>query len=212
MLRTAEHGFPIDSANGSVHQRAMRKITLMILVAAVLLAAVVFIRSLSSRAVHVRLGQKEIDAIVTRQFPIEKTHLKVVSITYSDPQATLVPESNQVRVGVNATVRAGIPPFEKEYQTGVTLLCGLAYDGKQNKLCLTHPLCERFDLPVIPETYREITKQALNITSITCFEKIPVYELKPRNKTQELAVMVLHDLQVKDDSLTFTLKLPETTP
>ncbi len=191
----------------------MKKALLLIVTAALVLAAGIgLFRSLNAREVHVRLRQKEIDAILTRQFPIEKTHLKVVRITYSDPQATLVPQSNQVRVGVNATVRVGIPPFEKEYRTGITLLCGLAYDGKQKKLCLTNAICERFDLPVIPETYREITKQALNLTSIACFEKIPVYELKPRNKTQQLAVMVLHDLQVKDDSLTFTLKLPETPP
>lgn len=188
----------------------MKKITILIAMAALLLVAGIGLyRSLNDSELHVRLGQKEIDAILTRQFPLEKKHLKVIRITYSDPQATLVPQSNKIRIGVNAAIRAGIPPFEKEYRTGITLLCGLAYDGKQKKLCLTDPVCERFDLPVIPESYREITRQALNITSVACFEKIPVYELKPRNKAQRLASMVLQDLQVKDDSLRFTLRLPE---
>jgi hypothetical protein len=191
----------------------MRKRTILLWIAAIFLAlGGWFYHSLTTRELHVRLRQRDIDAILIRQFPIEKTHLKVVRITYSDPSVTFVPQSNQLRIGIKAKIRAGIKPFEKEYQTGISLLCGLSYNSKKKKLFLTNALCEEFDLPLIPENYREITKQALNLTSITCFEEIPVYELKPRNKYHQVASMVLRDLEVKDDSLTFTLKLPENAP
>lgn len=186
---------------------------IFLLIAAIFLAlGVWFYQSLTSRELHVRLRQQDIDAILARQFPIEKNHLKVIRITYSDPKVTFVPQSDQLRISIKAKVRAGIKPFEKEYDTSVSLLCGLSYDGREKKLFLTSALCEHFDLPLIPENYREITKQALNLTSITCFEKIPVYELKPRSQYQRVASMVLRELKVQDDALIFTLALPQDTP
>jgi hypothetical protein len=191
----------------------MRKRMRFLLLAAILVAlGVWFYQSLTSRELHVRLRQQDIDAILARQFPIEKNHLKVIRITYSDPKVSFVPQSDQLRISIKAKVRAGIKPFEKEYDTSVSLLCGLSYHSREKKLFLTHALCEHFDLPLIPENYREITRQALNLTSIACFEKIPVYELKPRNKYQRVASMVLRDLEVEDDALVFTLVMPQDSP
>jgi hypothetical protein len=162
-------------------------------------------------AVKVRLRQSEIDAILVKRFPIEKKHLKLIRITYTDPVASIVADTGQVRIGVTAQIRVGIKPFEKDYQAKATLLSDIDYDPAKHTFFLRKPVCEHLDLPKIPAEYLELTREALNLTTAGFWEKIPVYEWKPRDRTQELARMVLHDIKVEKDALVFILKLPENS-
>ena len=186
----------------------MKKFLLLVMVAAIVGGLFAY-RHFTQNEITVRISQKEIDAILAKQFPRDKTHWKVVHITYTNPRATFVPATNQVRIGIDAKIVAGIKPFEQEFQASTTLLTNLKYDADRKKVVLHNAQCEQLDLPVIPEQYRDLTKQALNITAAACFEKIPIYELKPRNRSQRIARMVLRDLHVEQDKLVFTLKLPE---
>lgn len=186
----------------------MKKFLALLLVVAI--AAGIFLyRYFTQNEITVRISQKEIDAILAKEFPRDKTHWKVVHITYTNPRATFVPATHQVRIGIDAKIVAGIKPFEQEYHASTTLLTSLKYDADQKKVLLHNAQCEQLDLPVISEKYRELTKQALNITATACFEKIPIYELKPRNHTQRIARMVLRDIHIENDKLVFTLKLPD---
>jgi hypothetical protein len=187
---------------------AMKKILLIAMVAAIA-AGLFMYRHLTQNEITVRISQKEIDAILAKQFPREKTHWKIVQITYTNPRATFVPATNQVRIGIDAKIVAGIKPLEQEFHASTSLLTNLKYDADQKKVVLHNAQCEQLELPLIPEKYRDLTKQAMNITAAACFEKIPIYELKPRNQSQRIARMVLRDLHVDQDQLVFTLKLPD---
>lgn len=161
--------------------------------------------------VKIRLYQSEIDALLAKKFPLEKKYLSVIRITYTDPQASIVQQTGQVRIGITANIRAGIKPFEKEYQAKATLLCDIDYDPETHTFFLQQPVCESLELPKLPPEHLDLCKQALNLTAVTIWEKIPVYQWKPRDRAQELARMVLHDVDIEKDSLVFILKLPKST-
>jgi hypothetical protein len=186
----------------------MKKVWLFTLLIAVVVGFSAY-RYFTASAITIRLNQHEIDTILAKKFPLKKTHWKIVTITYSDPKATFVPESNQVRISVKASIITGIPPFEHKSEANTTVLTGLRYDAEAKTVMLHNAVCEDLQLPGIPEKYEQLTKEALNLTSVTCFEKIPIYELKARNRSQNIARMVLRDLKVDQDQLVFTLKLPE---
>jgi hypothetical protein len=190
----------------------MKKISLLGVTMVLLLAGVLLWWSgvFDDHKVRIRLHQKDIDALLAKNFPLEKKHLKVIRIRYRDPRAILIADSGQVRISITADIRAGIGPFEKEYTSQVTLLSAIDYDPQEHIFFLQQPRCEAWKLPEIPTEYQEISRQALNLTSVTCWERIPVYQWKPRKRSEQMARMVMQDVEIDRQTLVLTLRLPET--
>ena len=163
----------------------------------------------AGKTIEVRLTQPEIDALLAKKFPLEKKHHKLVRVTYHNPSLIVVPGTTQINIGIQAMIRIGISPLEVSYPASATLLSEIAYDASSKKLLLRQPRCEQLDLPAIPEKHRDLAVQALNLTTATIWDEIPIYELKSHRRIQAAARMVLKKVHIDDRTVVFTLGLPE---
>jgi hypothetical protein len=163
----------------------------------------------AEKTIQVRITQSEIDSLLTKKFPLEKKYLKFVRVTYRNPELTLIPGTTQARIGIAAQLRIGIGPLEQKYDTSTTLLSQIIYNHEKKKLILRQPQCEHLSFPAVADQHRDLAIQAINLTTASIWDEIPIYELKSHRRIQAAARMVLKEVHVEDGTLVFTLGLPE---
>ena len=75
---------------------------------------------------EVVITQDQIDAGISERFPATKEYLLIFSITYSNPQVTLLEDEDRIQVGLDATLNIRIngepPTASKRRHTLLILL------------------------------------------------------------------------------------------
>ncbi len=115
--------------------------------------------------------------IMTRRlgslFPVTRDYQGLAKLQFSDPVLAMVPESNQVRVGLT-TLGGGLG---RQFGGGCQLACGLRYDPKNRGVYLENSVIERFDIEGVSPQWTQGFRQIANVVGNEYLERHPVYQV-----------------------------------
>ena len=169
----------------------------------------VIFRQYYHHRVHIKITQSQIDEALRKKFPSSKKYLKIVDVSFTNPQATLIKGTDKVRIGLDANVFIGIGKIGESYKGGATIITKIAYNEKKKQFVLKNAEFERLDIPKIPDKYLEITQELASQVSKEFINAIPVYTLSEKDTKQVVASWLLKELSIKEDVISITLGLPE---
>ncbi len=154
---------------------------------------------------EVVITQEKIDAALSQKFPATKKHLVIFSITYSDPQVTLLEKENRVQVGLDATINIRIDDEPRNLKGGATITSAIRYDSNTQEFFLDDATFDRLDIQGIPEKWR---KQVMDLATIAAREFIetkPIYRIEAKDGKTTAAKLFLKDFEVRGQAIHISL-------
>lgn len=177
-------------------------VALLVLIGVIGIASLVYFKG---RRYEVVISQAQIDQALSERFPTTKRALILFRITLSEPVATLLPDSNRVRIGMKADLNLKIGDRDENVGGSVTILTGLRYSSGRHQFFLADPVIEKVDLQGLPPEFADRVARGVLAVSKEHLESFPIYTLKPDGAKQTLARMLLRDFQVRNGAIHITL-------
>ena len=176
-------------------------IALVILIAAV--AGLFFF--LKGKHLTIAIPQSAIDSALAERFPDSKTYLLVFTITYSNPEVTLLEGENRVQVGLDATLKFKLNDDPLELTGGATVISGIRYEAENHAIYLDDAKFDRLEIEGIPEKYLDKVTEIATIAAREFIESRPIYRLEAKDAKTAAAKMLLKDFKVKDQAVHVSL-------
>lgn len=179
-------------------------IGLAILLLATLLGGYVVLKAIHYR---VTISQSQIDAELKKRFPVRKQFLAIFELVYSNPEVTLLPQAQRVRVGLDAELNVKIKGQAKKLGGGATLTGRVDYRPRTQEFFLTDVQFERLTVAGIPPEHLQAVQSFASKAAEEYVRRFPIYRLNATNLKMATARMLLKDVQVRDREIVATLGL-----
>lgn len=153
---------------------------------------------LPGREFDVTITQQQIDDALAAHFPVTKTNLLVLHVTYSNPHATLLPESGRIEVGVDAELDFKLREQPRKITGSAVMTTGLTYRYETKQFFLADPRVSKLTLQSVPQAYLDKTTNFVSAAIREHVQKIPVYTIKPKDLKTKVVRLILKDVQIKD--------------
>jgi hypothetical protein len=181
--------------------RRLRTVALVLL-AVVLLAVGYAAYVFFGEGFRLVITEAELKSAVAGQFPITKTHLAVIEVTYSDPVIILPDGSDRVVVGMTAT--PSIPLTQR--LAGIAQVSGaLDYRRETGEFFLTGIRVEKLEISGLSERYATMVRGVTSVALKEYFDAHPVYALQSADTKQSMAKLVLKSVTIRDRTLVVTM-------
>ncbi len=182
----------------------MKKVLPILLVALVLMAAGTFFYFKGKRY-EVVITQEKIDAALSDRFPATKKYLLIFSVTYSNPQVTLLEHEDKVQVGLDAMLSIRINGESKELAGGATVISGIRYDNETQEFFLDDAKFSRFEIQGIPSKWLNLVTETASKAARNFIETKPVYKLEAKDAKSSAAKLLLKGFEVRDRAVHVSL-------
>lgn len=156
---------------------------------------------------EVVIPQATIDSALSEKFPASKEYLLIFSITYSNPQVTLLEEEDRVRVGLDAALNIRFNHEPKNLGGGATVTSGIRYDSETQEFYLDDAEFDQLEIQGIPEKWLEKVTEIASKAAKEFVETRPVYRLEAKDAMTAAAKLLLKDFEVRDQAIHVTLGL-----
>ena len=176
-------------------------ITLTVICVAISVCLYVYLKE----GITIVLTEEEIRAGVAKRFPIEKTHLLILKIVYSDPIIEILESKNRIRIGVTATPKIEIN--DKTYSGSALVNGGFKFNPSEGSFYLTGFTVETLKLNESKGLKLDKVSNALSDSLEEIFKKHPVYVLPDSDLKHKIIKMVVKDIKVINKSIIITLGL-----
>lgn len=153
------------------------------------------------------ITQTQIDNALRAKFPVSKTHLLIFRITYSNPRATLLPESNRIEVGLDAELDIKLREDSKKLGGTALVTSGLTYRNETKEFYLADPELKQLTLQGIPQQHLDKVTVFASNAAREYLQQFPIYTLKAKDAKTTAANLLLKDVQVKSSEIHATLGL-----
>jgi len=179
----------------------------IIAIAVILLLAAGTYGYFRGKEYHITITQTQIDQALAGRFPQSKDFLPFFTITYSNPQVTLLEESDRVQVGMDVTLDVRIKGQTEKLGGGCTVTSGISYNAQEHTFYLNDAEFDRLEIQGIPpEHLQKVTKFAAKYAK-GYIESRPVYRLKATDAKSTAAKLLLKDVDVREQAVHITLGL-----
>lgn len=153
----------------------------------------------------IALTQAELEAKLAERFPLHKTHLLLVGVTYSNPRVKLTDGSSEIGLGVDARLDATVN--DKELRGSADLVTRLGYDAANGTFVLRDARVTKFAIAGLKAETAERVRGIANALAAEQVSGIVVYKLRPTDVKAALTRLVLQSVEVKDGVLWVRLGL-----
>lgn len=155
----------------------------------------------------VTISQNQIDQALDERFPASKDYLKILTLEYTNPQVTLLPDQDRVRVGLDATINLRIRGETANLGGGATVTTGIRYEPSTQEFYLDDARFERLDVQGVPAKWEKRVADIASIAAKEYLESQPIYRLEATNLKTSAAKLFLKDFEVRDEEIHVTLGL-----
>ena len=156
---------------------------------------------------EVVITQEQIDTGLSERFPASKKFLLIFTVTYSNPQVTLLENENRVEVGLDAKIDFRLNDELKELGGGATVTSGIRYDNETQEFFLVDTEVSRFEVQGIPKKWLiQVTEIASRVAQ-QFIESKPIYQLEGKDAKTHAAKLLLKEVEVRDQEVHVTLGL-----
>lgn len=160
---------------------------------------------LRGRTYTIALTQAELEAKLAERFPLHKTHLLLVGVTYSNPRVKLTDGSSEIGLGVDARLDATVN--DKELTGSADLVARLGYDPAEGMFVLRDARVTRVAIRGMKDETAERVRSIANALAAEQVSGIPVYKVRPTDVKLALTRLVLQSVEVHDGVLYVRLGL-----
>lgn len=141
-------------------------------------------------------------------FPFNQEYSGIGQINLSNPQLSMVPDQNKIRLGLAAnaglanslTQQSGLDFLRnlggQSTSGNCQLACGLRFNPEDNGVYLKDPVVEQLNLSGLASNYTEPTRNLLNLVGPQILDRHPIHTLE-----SSFATRVLQTLTVKPEGL-----------
>ena len=179
---------------------------------ALTIAAIVLVLAFAGAFIYLKgkryeivIPQEKIDASLAKRFPASKSYLLIFTITYSNPQVTLLPGENRVQVGLDATLDLRLTDESKNLGGGATVTAGVRYDNENQEFYLDKAHFDRLEIQGVPEELLEKVTEYASKTAREFIETKPIYRLEAKDAKTTAVKMLLKDFEVREQAIYVTL-------
>lgn len=157
------------------------------------------------REFDVTITQQQIDDALKAHFPVTKTNLLILHVTYSNPHATLLPESGRIEVGVDAELDFKLREQPRKITGSAVMTTGLSYRYETKQFFLADPKVSKLTFQGVPQAYLDKTTNFVSAAIREHLQKFPVYTLKATDVKTTVVKLILKDVKIKDGAIHATL-------
>lgn len=182
----------------------MKKTLTILLIALALILGGAFLYFKGMRH-EVVITQDQIDAKLSDRFPATKTYLLIFSITYSNPQVTLLEDKDRVQVGLDATLQIRLNDEPKELGGGATITSGIRYNSETQEFYLDDAEFARLEIQGIPDKWLNQVTEVASKAAREFIETKPIYKLEAKDAKTAAAKLLLKGFEVRDQAIYVTL-------
>jgi hypothetical protein len=180
-----------------------RVITILLIVLA--LAASGALLYFKGKRYDVVITQDKIDASLSQRFPVTKNYLLIFSITYSNPQVTLLENEDHVQVGLDATLNIRIDGESKDLGGTALITSGIRYDSETQEFFLDDAEFTKLEIAGVPDKWLTQVTDFASKAAKEFIETRPVYRLQARDSKTAAAKMLLKGFEVREQAIYVTL-------
>ncbi len=174
----------------------MKKTFTILLIALALILGGAFLYFKGMRH-EVVITQDQIDTSLSDRFPATKTYLLIFSITYSNPQVTLLEDKDRVQVGLDATLQI--------LGGGATITSGIRYNSETQEFYLDDAEFARLEIQGIPDKWLNQVTEVASKAAREFIETKPIYKLEAKDAKTAAAKLLLKGFEVRDQAIYVTL-------
>jgi hypothetical protein len=176
--------------------------TLLILLALVVGGAILYFKG---KRYELVITQDKIDNSLSERFPVTKKHLLIFSITYANPQVTLLENDDRVQVGLDATLNIRIDGEAKNLGGTALVTSGIRYDSEAQEFFLDDAEFTKLEIAGIPDKWLNQVTEFASKAAREHIETRPVYRLEAKDAKTSAAKMLLKGFEVRDQAIYVTL-------
>lgn len=158
--------------------------------------------------ITISITEKQIQDGASKLFPIEKTHLSIVKVVYSDPVFEVLDNKKRIRIGLTATPELTLNG--KKFSGRAIVNGGFRYDPAKGEFFLTGFTVETIEIQGIhgiKGINLEKVSDALSEACETVYAKHPIYTLSDHNLKQKTAKMLVKEISLWNKTVHITLGL-----
>lgn len=175
-----------------------------IVIAVAIIGAFVYFKG---KRYEVVIPQAKIDSAMSEKFPATKEYLFIFSITYSNPQVTLLEDEDRVQVGLDVTLNIRLNDEPKKLGGGATVTSGIRYDSERQEFFLDDAVFDRLEIQGVPEKWLEKVTEVASAAAKKFVQSRPVYRLEAKDAKTAAAKLLLKDFEVREQAIHVTLGL-----
>jgi hypothetical protein len=153
------------------------------------------------------ITQKQINDALLTKFPISKSYLKIFQVTYSNPNASLLPESNRIKVSMDVELVVNIRGDSKKYTGNAVMTAGLGYRYETKQFFLSNPVFEQLTVHGIPPQFTDKATEFATRVAREHLQQITIYTLRPTDVKKAALKLLLKNVRVEGDELHVALGL-----
>jgi hypothetical protein len=136
---------------------------------------------------------------------MSKTHLLIFRVTYSNPQVTLLAETNRIQVELDAELDIKLREQAKKLGGSARATFGLTYRNETKQFFLAEPELNKVTFQGVPQEHLDKVTVFASNAAREHLQKFPVYTLKATDVKTTMAKLLLKDVTVKGSEIHVTL-------
>ena len=156
------------------------------------------------KGVTLTISESELIQKIEEKFPLEKTHLMVLQVRYSDPVLEFLDGENRLRIGLTATPHILING--KEYSGSAVVTGRFRYVPKDGDVYLSDFSVESLKIGDTRGLGPKLSS-ALALLLEDLYSKRPLYSLKNHSLKEATAKMLVKKVEIKDHNVVIHLGL-----
>tara|TARA_R110002094_G_scaffold118840_1_gene114065 strand:- start:283 stop:837 length:555 start_codon:yes stop_codon:yes gene_type:complete len=156
---------------------------------------------------EVVIPQAKIDSMLAEKFPATKEYFLIFSLTYTNPQVTLLEEADRVQVGLDVNLNIRLNKELKSLGGGATVTSGLRYDNEAQEFYLDDAVFDRLEIQGVPQKWLEKVTEVASKAAKEFVESSPVYRLEAIDTKTAAVKLLLKDVEVREQAIHVTLGL-----
>lgn len=154
---------------------------------------------------EVAITQDQIDAGLSKRFPATKKYLLIFSITYTNPQVTLLEEYDRIQVGLDAKLNIRLNGEQKELGGGVSVTSAIRYDSETQEFFLDDVEFDRLEIQGVPDQWMGRVTEFASKAAQEFIETQPIYTLEAKDAKTSAAKFLLKGVEVREQVICVTL-------
>lgn len=175
---------------------------LLLVVLFLMVAGTIAFVVLRDETYEVRITQQQLQQKIDPKFPITKTHLLILKVTWQNPTITLAEGSSRATVSFDAEL------ILRDDKDKPTTLKGTAqassairYQEEKYQFYLVEPKVEQLNLPGVPAKWEGKIAELFNKYASEVFDQLPVYTIPKTDLPKAAARMFLKSVTVENGEL-----------
>jgi len=181
----------------------LRRRRLLVIIGIVVIAVALGAWLLYGKTFTIVIPQEKLQEALDAKFPISKTHLGLLTITYSNPRVILEEGSDRLQVGADAEA---VLAMNARRAKGSARISGtLEYARESGEFLLKDARVESLNIDGLPGAHAEKAREIASAAVKQFLERKPVYKLDQADMKQSLAKLLLKGVKVRNKALVVSM-------